>query len=1224
MGKVGDLRLGASLGRALLVLPLVLLASCGGGSGSITSRQAASGPQTTPTPPAPAPKPGWITSSETVRPLPAGHNTQASAPINSAETANQLQQDDPCFTTAGGGCLSKTKLNAKAPKLAAAFKAKYHKTFKGVWGENASKAYWGLDMINYDKALAHLRLARGRSAAKNPGKNVTIGFIDSGIHTQHAAFALKSKRSLKERFQWDAVNEDPNKSSHGTHVAGIAAGRYGVASSANIKMFAIPLRESSDGTAPPITLNQLSATDYSYAQLYERAVNNLNDKIDILNLSINFSGMIENYSEQDLRANFGRSIKVLAQPNKHNKTIIVWAAGNTGRSSPEVQAGLVARIAELQGHSLAVVSVDTNGRISSFSNRCGIAAEFCIAAPGGSMIVADQGSGNGIWSVKRGTSLAAPYVSGSLAVMEQLFRGQLSNTQLVSRLLATAKDDGIYADTSIYGQGLLDLGAATNPWGFTSFITPRSRSQFANTNSCPHNSISTHPSLGLGCLNKEAFDEKIDTWAKVFGARKDFTSSWGLKAINAHRAYAHLKAIKGEEVKPGEGVTIGFLDTGIDEEHPSFENVNVTETLFWDVEDETGTQMSHGTAVASVAAGGRVSSETTHGNAHHGVAWGADVAMFAFPGYTDPPNRWYDPRFFKILKDTDDKDSKLFKAILNSIFNKDIDILNASITFGSMGIVEDYTESELRKDYRKTIAALTQARAKEKTILIWAAGNSQTRSCDLDYVDRERCNVQQGQYGTVNASSPQLMAGLPAKIEELRGHYIAAVAVKQEPEGQPGPIADFSNRCGIAADWCIAAPGQDVISAYFGPANGQSGARGFPAFSGTSFSAPMVAGGLAIMKQLFRDQLSNTELVSRLFATANKTGIYADRSIYGQGLMDLDAATNPWTIPAFIGTGQAAGHMAGGFAHVSNSGILLGQALGDGLPQALASQEIAAFDSLGAPFWYPASHFTVPAAGTSLATNLQRFLNPAEQSTLPDTWQFSFQEGATALEGGHLALSHGASRFSMTGPQGWGATLFQEAGALEGLSVAWNPQSFDDLTIQAGYLKEKQSLLGTQASGAFGQLSANTLFLQAGINTTAGGWQLAAQGELGHVIPSLGHSLLIDSVSPLTTSAFGLTATRLFDNGSRLSFSLRQPLRVERGTATFSLPTGRTRDGVVLGKTLSAPLDPRGRQLDLTVKLDVPLWGGDVSMGATRSQQPRHQLGAAPRWTVFTGYRSTY
>ena len=346
-----------------------------------------------------------------------------------------------------------------------------------------------------------------------------------------------------------------------------------------------------------------------------------------------------------------------------------------------------------------------------------------------------------------------------------------------------------------------------------------------------------------------------------------------------------------------------------------------------------------------------------------------------------------------------------------------------------------------------------------------------------------------------------------------------------------------------------------------------------------------------------------------------------------------DKASWIWMLPPILGPYQpllALDRPQGRWQLALHMSVIAASSLGkhwvgDSLPQALASQEIAAFDSLGAPFWYPASHFTVPAAGTSLATNLQRFLNPTEeQPILPDAWQFSFQEHATALEGGHLALSHGASRFSMRGPQGWGATLFQETDSLEGLTVTWNPLTFDDLSIEAGYLKEKKSLLGTQASGAFGQLSADTLFLSAGINTTAGRWHLAAQGELGHVIPSLGHSLLIDRVSPLTTSAFGLEATRPFDNGTSFSFSLSQPLRVERGAATFSLPTRRSQDGVVLGKTLSAPLAPRGRQLDLTAKLQLPLWGGDVSMGAVRSQHPQHQVGAAPQWTVFTGYRSSW
>ena len=1155
MGQAGDHRPGASLGRALLVVPLILLASCGGGSGSI-SRQAAARSQAAPIPPAPATQPRSITAAETVRPLQSTAKPQS---ITTAETANQPQQNDPCFTTAGGACLSQNDLTAKAQKLAAAFKADYHQTFKAVWGDNANKAYWGLDMINYDKALAHLQLARGRGAAKKPGGGVIIGFIDSGINKQHEAFALKSKNSVVKRFRNGAVNEDHQESSHGTAVASIAAGRYGLASSAKIKMFAIPLRSGTD--YEPITLNQLAAKDYKDSRVLKNAFTNHN--LDILNLSFGSQGTIDNYTEQDLRTHYRRTIRWLAQAKQQDKTILVWAAGNAGAypdassSSPEVLAGLVARISELQGHSLAVVSVDNNGLISNFSNRCGIAAEFCIAAPGGSMIVADKG--NNIWSLKAGTSLAAPYVSGSLALLKQLFRAQLSNTQLVSRILTTANDDGVYANTSIYGHGLLDLGAASNPWGFTSFRS--THSQPADSNTCPDHSIATHSSLNLGCLNKEAFGKKArelaaefkEDYGKIFA--HDWTTNanlfqWGLDLINLDDALAHLALAKGRSAAdaPGKGVTIGFIDTGIREGHKVFEfksPTSITEELLLGAVDESLNQYSHGTAVASLAAG------------KYGVAHSADIKMFAV-SYLGNGSGPYIPITLNKLSESDKKRISVFEYVLN----QNLDILNLS--FGLYGTIENYSVQDLRKNYKKTIRVLAQARRKEKTIIVWAAGNA-------------------GRYNGAPISSPQVQPGLVARIPELQGHFVVAVSVDKN-----GVISDFSNRCGIAAAFCIAAPGGRM-----GLPN--RGNNGWGISYGTSLAAPYVSGSLAVMKQMFRDQLSNEQLVSRLFSTAKDDGIYANSAIYGHGLLDLGAATNPWGVPGLMGTQSSA---TGTGASLDTSFMSLGAPLGDSLPQALASQEIAAFDSLGAPFWYPASHFTVPTAGTSLATNLQRFLHPAQQPTLPQTWQFSFQKHATALEGGHLALTHGASRLSMRGPQGWGATLFQETGALEGLTLTWNPQTFDDLTVEAGYLKEKKSLLGTQASGAFGQLSADTLFLSAAINTTAGRWQLAAQGELGHVIPSLGHSLLIDRVSPLTTSAFGLEATRPFDNGASFSFSLRQPLRVERGAATFSLPTGRSQDGVVLGKTLSAPLAPRGRQLDLTAKLKLPLWRGDVSMDA--------------------------
>ena len=157
-------------------------------------------------------------------------------------------------------------------------------------------------------------------------------------------------------------------------------------------------------------------------------------------------------------------------------------------TSPELLPGLPYLFPELQDHMLAVVAVDSSGEISFFSNRCGVAADFCLAAPGGGDANNDgEFDGNEIiwgpsppppdaepdrdyYAGTLGTSFAAPLVSGSLALLKQMFP-TVGNHELVNRLLTTANKEGIYSDSSIYGQGLLDLDRATRPVGATTVAT---------------------------------------------------------------------------------------------------------------------------------------------------------------------------------------------------------------------------------------------------------------------------------------------------------------------------------------------------------------------------------------------------------------------------------------------------------------------------------------------------------------------------------------------------------------------------------------------------------------------------------------------------------------------------------------------------------------------------------------------------------------------------------
>lgn len=416
----------------------------------------------------------------------------------------------------------------------------------------------------------------------------------------------------------------------------------------------------------------------------------------------------------------------------------------------------------------------------------------------------------------------------------------------------------------------------------------------------------------------------------------------GLAAINAAQAYANLDLVRGFGSVPGADVTVGFVVSGIDQDHPLFTSDVIEEFLLM-AEDETGATFSHGTAVASVVgADADALAPGAREFGFRGVARGASLKMFAIPGGRggDGP---YRPAPLEALAESDEA----LAYILGHALSADLDVLNLS--FGISGTIDTYSEQELRAHFRETIATMAQSGAADKAILVWAAGNSHGSPCVagtdkciggalIPPVDRE-----------VDATAVEVLAGLPARIEELRSHSVAVVAVGPDDDADGYPeITSVSNRCGIAVAWCIAAPGASVQAGYFGPVNGASGARGITAVDGTSFATPMVAGGMALKKQLFQNRLSNAALVDRLYRTANREGPFRERATYGQGLMDLGAATTPLGQPAVTMSRPVDGS---GFG-VRATGIRTGAAVGGGLVSSLAGQEPVAFEGLGAPFWF--------------------------------------------------------------------------------------------------------------------------------------------------------------------------------------------------------------------------------------------------------------------------------
>lgn len=140
--------------------------------------------------------------------------------------------------------------------------------------------------------------------------------------------------------------------------------------------------------------------------------------------------------------------------------VAVWATGNDFGAPPSIESMLPYYFTSLEDGWLAVTAVDSTGAIANYANYCGLAADWCLAAPG----TVTTTSVDGGYRTVSGTSFAAPYVAASLAALKSLFTS-LSYQELRERILTTANKEGIYADTTIYGQGMLDLDAASRPIG---------------------------------------------------------------------------------------------------------------------------------------------------------------------------------------------------------------------------------------------------------------------------------------------------------------------------------------------------------------------------------------------------------------------------------------------------------------------------------------------------------------------------------------------------------------------------------------------------------------------------------------------------------------------------------------------------------------------------------------------------------------------------------------
>jgi len=323
------------------------------------------------------------------------------------------------------------------------------------------------------------------------------------------------------------------------------------------------------------------------------------------------------------------------------------------------------------------------------------------------------------------------------------------------------------------------------------------------------------------------------------------TSTTPQPAMDAHLALTNARAAQAAGFT-GAGVRIGVVDSGVMRNHPTLAGRVVANFSYVDprrnnlaVDDVVG----HGTTVAQLAAGAAT------GQWPGGIAPGAQIVSA------------------RIINDERPKDDGSGQGnevtgglgmggVHDDLIRAGVRIMNNS--WGGLYWTRPTVTAQIAAEYRPFIAG-------NDGLVVFATGNE-------------------------SRGNPSDMAALPSQPGE-NGSRPAAdlergwLAVAALDTANPGRLADYSNACGVARNYCLVAPG---TSAFVGPSATASNLSYYYG-SGTSYAAPLVSGAAALVWQAF-PYFDNNLVRQTLLGTATDLGDPGPDAVFGYGLLNVGKA----------------------------------------------------------------------------------------------------------------------------------------------------------------------------------------------------------------------------------------------------------------------------------------------------------------------------------------------
>lgn len=422
-----------------------------------------------------------------------------------------------------------------------------------------------------------------------------------------------------------------------------------------------------------------------------------------------------------------------------------------------------------------------------------------------------------------------------------------------------------------------------------------------------------------------------------------------------------------------------------------------------------------------------------------------------------------------------------------------------------------------------------------------------------------------------NDTQSTLMPSLPVIHPELEAGWLAAINADAEMDGDDIIGAKrISAACFEAAPWCLAAEGT-----WYGAI--ASGTDSYAYNTGTSFSAPMISGALALLAEAFPD-LTAHQLRIRLLASADNSfeGFTSDGSVelaegfshdysdeWGHGFVNVKNALLP------IGEPKVTQNDGTTLTPLKPM-MISGSASGDAVSRSLGDVRVLAQDDLAGRFSLPAVSLVQPVAPTPLGGELLR------------AWRVGAGASCCGIESyfpkaHELGLNAADFHIAAFVPD----NRFDDASFGVIVGKQYTIQNVE-LTAKLGIGRAGGDLLPSWRGHGAAQMTSAALSAMAWID---GSQTVEFSSAFGHVAGNGNSSALL-----LNSASARYAARNVLARGDKLTLSAALPAAIRHGSGRVSLPIAIS-GGISAYREVAINMVPQAREFRLGLNYETPLGG---------------------------------